>query len=90
VYARSAPITFIKNVRTPTLVVVGDRDIECPPPQSYEFWHALRTFGVKTEFVIYPNEGHTIWQPEHRTEIVRRMAAWFDENMPRALARARK
>ena len=84
VYARSAPITFIKNVRTPTLIVVGDRDIECPPPQSYEFWHALRTFGVKTEFVIYPNEGHTIWQPEHRTEIVRRMAAWFDENMPRA------
>ena len=38
VYAKSSPITFIKNVQTPTLVVVGDRDIECPPPQSYEFW----------------------------------------------------
>ena len=82
VYAKSSPITFIKNVTTPTLVVVGDRDIECPPPQSYEFWHALRTFGVKTQFVIYPNEGHEIGQPEHRRDIMRRMAAWFDENMP--------
>ena len=82
VYAKSAPITFIKNVRTPTLIVVGDRDIECPPPQSYEFWHALRTIGVKTQFVIYPNEGHQIGQPEHRRDIMRRMAAWFDENMP--------
>jgi dipeptidyl aminopeptidase/acylaminoacyl peptidase len=82
VYAKSSPITFIKNVTTPTLVVVGDRDIECPPPQSYEFWHALRTMGVKTQFVIYPDEGHEIGQPEHRRDIMRRMAAWFAENMP--------
>ena len=82
VYARSSPITFIKNVETPTLIVVGDRDIECPPPQSYEFWHALRTMGVKTQFVIYPVEGHDIGQPAHRRDIMRRMAAWFDANMP--------
>jgi dipeptidyl aminopeptidase/acylaminoacyl peptidase len=83
VYAKSSPITFIKNVKTPTLIVVGDRDIECPPPQSYEFWHALKTFDVKTEFVIYPVEGHNIGQPAHRRDIMRRMAAWFGENMPR-------
>jgi dipeptidyl aminopeptidase/acylaminoacyl peptidase len=82
VYAKSSPITFIKNVTTPTLVVVGDRDIECPPPQSYEFWHALRTMGVKTQFVIYPNEGHEIGQPDHRRDIMMRMAGWFAENMP--------
>ena len=74
-------MTFIKNVKTPTLVVVGDRDIECPPPQSYEYWHALRTLGVKTQFVIYPDEGHGIGQPEHQRDIMRRLAAWFDENM---------
>ena len=45
VYAKSSPITFIKNVKTPTLIVVGDSDGECPPPQSYEFWHALKTSG---------------------------------------------
>src|SRR6185437_1413094 len=33
VYARSGPINFIKNVQTPTLLVVGERDGECPAPQ---------------------------------------------------------
>ena len=40
VYAKMSAINFIKQVKTPTLVVVGDRDGECPAPQSYEFWHA--------------------------------------------------
>src|SRR6202040_1675887 len=41
VYEKSSPIKFIKNVKTPTLVIVGERDAECPSSQSYEFWHAL-------------------------------------------------
>ena len=45
VYAKSSPIDFIKKVKTPTLVVVGDRDGECPAPQSFEFWHALQRRG---------------------------------------------
>ena len=40
VYAKSSAINFIKQANTPTLVVVGDRDGECPAPQSFEFWHA--------------------------------------------------
>ena len=43
VYEKSSPIRFIKNVKTPTLVIVGERDAECPASQSYEFWHALKT-----------------------------------------------
>jgi dipeptidyl aminopeptidase/acylaminoacyl peptidase len=81
IYAHSSPITFIKKVKTPTLILVGDSDTECPPPQSYEFWHALKTLGVKTQFVIYPGEGHLITRPENRHDIVRRMIAWFDENL---------
>ncbi|HUZ05235.1 MAG TPA: prolyl oligopeptidase family serine peptidase, partial [Acidobacteriaceae bacterium] len=42
VYAKSSAINFIRKAKTPTLVVVGDRDGECPAPQSFEFWHALR------------------------------------------------
>ena len=79
VYARSAPITFIKNVKTPTLVVVGERDGECPMPQSREFWHALKTFNVPTQFVVYPNEGHHIASAEHRRDIIQRMVGWFDQ-----------
>ncbi len=83
VYAKSAPINFIKNVKTPTLVVVGDRDIECPTPQSYEFWHALKTLGVKTQLVVYENEGHRIGKLEHRIDIIKRSIAWFNEHLGR-------
>jgi dipeptidyl aminopeptidase/acylaminoacyl peptidase len=81
VYAKSSPITFIKQVKTPTLILVGDRDGECPPAQSYEFWHALKTLGVKTEFVIYANEGHRLGQPEHRKDALARTIGWFNANL---------
>lgn len=80
-YAKSSPIEFIRNVKTPTLVVVGDRDGECPIPQSYEFWHALKTLGVKTKFVVYPNEGHMFHQPDHMRDLMEHTLAWFNENL---------
>jgi dipeptidyl aminopeptidase/acylaminoacyl peptidase len=81
VYARSSPINFIKNVKTPTLILVGERDAECPAPQSYEFWHALKTLGVKTQLVVYADEGHAIAQPKHRRDIARRLVAWFEVHL---------
>ena len=78
VYAKSSPITFIKNVRTPTFEFVGERDIECPMPQSQEFWHALETLGVPTSFVVYPGEGHGLRQPAHQEDAEHRTLAWFD------------
>ena len=82
VYAKSSAITFIKNVKTPTLVIVGDRDGECPAPQSFEFWHALRDLGVKTQLVVYPDEGHGFRNPEHIRDRAERTAKWFADNMP--------
>ncbi len=80
-YAKSSAITFIKQVKTPTLVIVGDRDGECPAPQSFEFWHALRDLGVKTQLVVYPNEGHGFRDPAHIRDRQERTAKWFAENM---------
>jgi dipeptidyl aminopeptidase/acylaminoacyl peptidase len=82
VYAKSSAIEYIKNVKTPTLVVVGDRDGECPAPQSFEFWHALRAEGVKTQLVIYPAEGHSFRDPEHRRDVLERALNWFETEMP--------
>ena len=79
VYAKSEPMKYIKQAKTPTLVVVGDSDGECPPPQSYEFWHALKTLGVPTEFVIYPKEGHLFADPAHSRDVIERATAWFDK-----------
>ncbi|WP_334270026.1 S9 family peptidase [Edaphobacter sp. HDX4] len=82
IYAKSSAIDFIKKVKTPTLVVVGDRDGECPAPQSFEFWHALRAEGVKTQLVVYPNEGHAFRSPEHRRDVLERALNWFETQMP--------
>jgi len=82
VYAKSSAIEYIKNVKTPTLVIVGDRDGECPAPQSFEFWHALRAEGVKTQLVVYPNEGHGFVDPAHIRDRNERMLNWFATEMP--------
>jgi dipeptidyl aminopeptidase/acylaminoacyl peptidase len=81
VYERSSPMTFIKNVRAPTLILSGDRDAEVPISQSYEYWNALRRHGVKTEFVVYPDEGHHFFRHADEVDRTRRMVEWFDANL---------
>jgi dipeptidyl aminopeptidase/acylaminoacyl peptidase len=81
VYARSSPIEFIKRVRTPTLVLVGERDAECPAPQSREFWHALKTLKVPTQLVVYPGEGHVFASPPDRRDVMRRTLKWLDKSL---------
>ncbi len=78
VYAKSSPLTFIKSAKTPTLVLHGERDAEVPAPQGYEFWHALRTLGVPTQLVVYPDEGHGFFREENKKDRVRRVLDWFD------------
>jgi dipeptidyl aminopeptidase/acylaminoacyl peptidase len=78
VYERSSPMTFIKNVHTPTLIVGGDRDAEVPITQSYEYWNALRRLNVKTEFVVYPDEGHIFFKRADQADVMSRLVDWFD------------
>ncbi len=82
VYAKSSAINYIKQAKTPTLVVVGDRDGECPAPQSFEFWHALRDEHVPTELVVYPNEGHGFVNPAHSEDVLDRAIDWFAKYLP--------
>jgi dipeptidyl aminopeptidase/acylaminoacyl peptidase len=79
VYERSSPLTFIKKVHTPTLIVGGDRDAEVPITQSYEYWNALKTLGVKTEFVVYPDEGHLFFKRADQIDVMSRLVGWFDQ-----------
>ncbi|HXN51321.1 MAG TPA: S9 family peptidase [Candidatus Acidoferrum sp.] len=81
VYAKSSPINFIKKAKTPTLILVGDSDGEVPAPQSYEFWHALKTLGVETQFVVYEHEGHLFANPKHQRDVIARTLAWFDAHL---------
>src|SRR3984957_2795644 len=81
IYAKSSAINFIKKVKTPTLIIVGDSDGECPAPQSYEFWHGLKTMGVETQLVVYEHEGHLFAKPQHQRDVIERTLAWFDAHL---------
>jgi dipeptidyl aminopeptidase/acylaminoacyl peptidase len=79
VYAASSAINYMHNVKTPTFAYVGEHDIECPAPQTQEFWHAMKAMNVPTSIMIYPGEGHGLRDPEHLADAEERTLAWFDK-----------
>ncbi len=78
IYEKLSPLTTIKQAKTPTFIYVGERDVECPAPQSIEFWHALKELNVPVSLVIYEGEGHGIRKPEHVHDLAHRLVGWFD------------
>jgi len=79
IYARSSPMTFIKQVKTPTFMWVGDSDVEVPAPQTQEFWHALHALDVPTSMMIYQGEGHAMRDPAHIADAQKRTIEWFNK-----------
>jgi dipeptidyl aminopeptidase/acylaminoacyl peptidase len=82
IYAIASPITYIKQAHTPTFLAVGQRDIECPPPQTIEMWRALRYFHVPTSAVVYADEGHLFRDAGHIADLNKRIIGWFDTYLP--------
>jgi len=80
-YAKSSPINFIKNVKTPVFTYVGEKDVECPAAQTLEFDHALKAFKVPSSMVIYPGEGHAIRDPANLADRIKRTLDWYDHYM---------
>jgi dipeptidyl aminopeptidase/acylaminoacyl peptidase len=81
-YVRSSALSYIKNAKTPTLILVGEKDGEAPPAQSIEFWHALRELAVPTRLVIYAGEGHSFSKESDRIDVTDRTLDWFEQYMP--------
>jgi dipeptidyl aminopeptidase/acylaminoacyl peptidase len=77
---RFSPMTHVKRVKTPTLIVNGGDDSACPPSQSHEFFRALKENGVETELVIYPGEGHGLTQRAHILDELNRYLDWFERH----------
>ena len=81
IYDAHSPITFIRNCRTPTLVLHSVNDNGVPVGQGREFSAALKALGVETELVIYPREGHTIRERGHQEDLQNRVLVWFDRHL---------
>jgi dipeptidyl aminopeptidase/acylaminoacyl peptidase len=77
---RASPITYVGDVRTPTLIVHSEEDWRCPIEQGEQWFAALRRNGVPTEFVRFPGENHELTRsgrPSLRLERFRIVHDWF-------------
>ncbi len=77
-YEDVSAIYQAKRAKTPTFIYVGERDIEVPPTQSIEWWHALKDRKVPVSLVIYPDAGHCVTGPEQSADVRQRAIAWYD------------
>ncbi len=78
-FIERSPTTYIKNVKTPTLILCGENDVIDPIGQCREFYRGLKRYGVDTEFVTYPREGHGLREEMHRIDMLERMVDWFEK-----------
>jgi dipeptidyl aminopeptidase/acylaminoacyl peptidase len=78
-FQKSSPITFIKNARTPTLILQGEADTTDPISQSQMLYRGLKRYHVPAEFVVYPREPHGLREPKHVADRYRRSLEWADK-----------
>jgi dipeptidyl aminopeptidase/acylaminoacyl peptidase len=77
-FIKSSPITHVKNARTPTLLLQGENDVTDPIGQSQQFYRGLKRYGVETDLVLYPREGHGLREEKHLIDRLARILAWYD------------
>jgi dipeptidyl aminopeptidase/acylaminoacyl peptidase len=78
-FQKHSPITFVKNVTTPTLVLHGEADQRVPTSQGYEYYHALKREGVTAKMVVYPRQPHGPQEPKFILDIMQRHLDWVDK-----------
>jgi dipeptidyl aminopeptidase/acylaminoacyl peptidase len=82
-YKARSPITYINNVKTPLMLILGEADYRTPPGAGgEEMFRALKYKKIPTVMVRFPNESHELsrsGQPWHRIERLQHIVGWFDK-----------
>ena len=76
-----SPITFVRQVETPTLILHGSSDVRCPQDQSEQFYYALKRLGKETVYVKYPDQYHGFVKPTYIVDRWQRTLAWFKSHL---------
>jgi dipeptidyl aminopeptidase/acylaminoacyl peptidase len=79
-YIKRSPLTYVANVKTPTMVMTGEADLRTPIGQSEEFYKALKLQKKETLLVRMPDEFHGWRRPSHRLMQQLYLLAWFDKH----------
>jgi dipeptidyl aminopeptidase/acylaminoacyl peptidase len=75
----SYPFLHADRIKTPTLFLGGERDFNVPVQGGQQMYQALRSLGVDTQLVIYPNEFHGITRPSYVRDRYERYLAWYEK-----------
>src|SRR5437762_11943146 len=75
----SYPFLHADRIKTPTLFLGGERDFNVPIQGGQQMYQALRSLGVDTQLVIYPNENHGITRPSYVKDRYERYLGWYDK-----------
>lgn len=70
-YRKKSPITYAKNIMTPTLIIHSENDYRCPVEQSEQLFSTLKRNKVESAMIRFPNEGHELsrsGKPIHRKQ----------------------
>jgi dipeptidyl aminopeptidase/acylaminoacyl peptidase len=73
-----SPIGGLGQVKTPTLIVAGERDSSAAPEQARELYHDLVWRGVPAEALLFPGEGHVFSTPSHKRTKIRAEVSWLE------------
>jgi dipeptidyl aminopeptidase/acylaminoacyl peptidase len=77
IYDKLSPIRYVKQVKSPVLILHGGNDARVPYSQAVEFYQALKDLGKEVTFVRFPREGHGLREPRHQLERLRRYLHFF-------------
>jgi len=77
----SYPFLHNDRITTPTLFLGGERDFNVPVQGGQQMYQALRSRGIETQLVIYPNEFHGIRRPSYVKDRYERYLAWYDTHL---------
>src|SRR5437762_1278155 len=75
----SYPFLHADRIKTPTLFLGGERDFNVPVQGGQQMYQALRSLGIETQLVIYPNEFHGITRPSYVKDRYQRYLDWYDK-----------
>ena len=82
-YVNRSPITYIQNVKTPLMLILGEADYRTPPAAGgEEMFRALKFLKRPVIMIRFPGESHELsrsGQPWHRVERLEHIVGWFDK-----------
>ncbi len=82
IYAKTSPITYIKQAKTPTLIQHGDADQRVPPPNAFELYQGLQDQHVPVKLIVYKGFGgigHGPSKPKSHRATMEHNLEWFDQ-----------